>query len=84
MATMTADARLMKIRTSLRMLKPGQRVKRVSAMPCSNWPVICLARLSSGDGTADAGFTDHLTKSVDLSTLERALNSAHGDDGHPS
>ena len=25
----------------------------------------------------------HLIKPVDISTLERALNSAHGEDGHP-
>jgi CheY-like chemotaxis protein len=31
-----------------------------------------------------AGFRHHLTKPVDISILERALNSAHGDDGHPS
>ena len=34
--------------------------------------------------TARAGFRHHLTKPVDISTLERALNSAHGTDSHPS
>ena len=29
--------------------------------------------------TARAGFRHHLIKPVDISTLERALNSAHGD-----
>jgi CheY-like chemotaxis protein len=33
--------------------------------------------------TTRAGFRHHLIKPVDISTLERALNSAHGDDGHP-
>jgi len=31
-----------------------------------------------------AGFATHLTKPVDIATLERALTSAHGDDTHTS
>ena len=34
--------------------------------------------------TARAGFRHHLVKPVDISVLERALNSAHGTDSHPS
>ena len=34
--------------------------------------------------TTHAGFRHHLTKPVDISTLERALNSAYGDDVQPS
>ena len=34
--------------------------------------------------TTRAGFRHHLTKPVDISTLERALNSGHVDDGRPA
>jgi CheY-like chemotaxis protein len=34
--------------------------------------------------TTRAGFRHHLIKPVDITTLERALNSAHGNDGEPS
>ena len=34
--------------------------------------------------TMRAGFRHHLTKPVDIATLERALSSAHGDDTHTS
>ena len=40
------------------------------------------ARRSTGNCTTREGFRHHLTKPVDISTLERALNSAHADDGH--